>query len=91
MAGRFLDAATQVVNNRWDPPLTFPRRHLTMENGGNCRATFRNYRRDSPKRNKLAKKRVTLAEGEAHANELIGKGESARIAQVGLAEAAVTL
>jgi hypothetical protein len=34
---------------------------------------------------------VTLAEGEAQAKELIGKGESSRIAQVGLAEAAVTL
>ena len=41
-----------------------------------------------PKR--LAKKQVTLAEGEARAKELIGKGESSRIAQVGLAEAAVT-
>src|ERR1044071_1364110 len=39
----------------------------------------------------LAKKQVTLAEGEAQAKELIGKGESSRIAQVGLAEAAVTL
>jgi hypothetical protein len=39
----------------------------------------------------LAKKQVTLAEGEARAKELIGKGESSRIAQVGLAEAAVTL
>ena len=39
----------------------------------------------------LAKKQVTLAEGEARARELIGKGESSRIAQVGLAEAAVTL
>jgi hypothetical protein len=34
---------------------------------------------------------VTLAEGEARAKALIGKGESSRIAQVGLAEAAVTL
>ena len=34
---------------------------------------------------------MTLAEGEARAKELIGKGESSRIAQVGLAEAAVTL
>jgi hypothetical protein len=39
----------------------------------------------------LAKKQVTLAEGEARAKQLIGKGESSRIAQVGLAEAAVTL
>ena len=39
----------------------------------------------------LAKKQVALAEGEARAKELIGKGESSRIAQVGLAEAAVTL
>lgn len=39
----------------------------------------------------LAKKQVTLAEGEARAKELIGKGESSRVAQVGLAEAAVTL
>ena len=39
----------------------------------------------------LAKKQVTLAEGEARSKELIGKGESSRIAQVGLAEAAVTL
>jgi uncharacterized membrane protein YqiK len=39
----------------------------------------------------LAKKQVTLAEGEARAKELIGRGESSRIAQVGLAEAAVTL
>ncbi len=38
----------------------------------------------------LAKKQVTLAAGEARAKELIGKGESSRIAQVGLAEAAVT-
>jgi uncharacterized membrane protein YqiK len=38
----------------------------------------------------LAKKQVTLAEGEARSKELIGKGESSRIAQVGLAEAAVT-
>jgi hypothetical protein len=34
---------------------------------------------------------VALAEGEARSKELIGKGESSRIAQVGLAEAAVTL
>ncbi|HEV2805271.1 MAG TPA: SPFH domain-containing protein, partial [Chthoniobacterales bacterium] len=39
----------------------------------------------------LAKKQIALAEGEARSNELIGKGESSRIAQVGLAEAAVTL
>jgi len=39
----------------------------------------------------LARKQVTLAEGEARSKELIGKGESSRIAQVGLAEAAVTL
>ena len=39
----------------------------------------------------LAKKQVTLAEGEARAKELIGKGQSSRIAQVGLAEAAVTM
>src|SRR5439155_9466151 len=39
----------------------------------------------------LAKKQITLAQGEARAKELIGKGESSRIAQVGLAEAAVTL
>src|SRR5438477_2422278 len=39
----------------------------------------------------LAKKQVTLAEGEARSKELIGRGESSRIAQVGLAEAAVTM
>jgi hypothetical protein len=39
----------------------------------------------------LVKKQVTLAQGEARSKELIGKGESSRIAQVGLAEAAVTL
>lgn len=39
----------------------------------------------------LAKRQVTLAEGEARSKELIGKGESSRIAQVGLAEAAVTM
>jgi uncharacterized membrane protein YqiK len=39
----------------------------------------------------LARKQVTLAEGEGRAKELIGKGESSRIAQTGLAEAAVTL
>ena len=39
----------------------------------------------------LAKKQVTLAQGEGRSKELIGKGESSRIAQVGLAEAAVTL
>src|SRR6266536_1457599 len=39
----------------------------------------------------LAKKQITLAQCEARAKELIGKGESSRIAQVGLAEAAVTL
>src|SRR5437016_953485 len=39
----------------------------------------------------LAKKQITLAEGEARSKELIGKGESSRIAQIGLAEAAVTL
>src|SRR2546423_8587208 len=39
----------------------------------------------------LAKKQDTLAEGEARSKELIGKGESSRIAQVGRAEAAVTL
>jgi len=39
----------------------------------------------------LAKKQVTLAEGEAKSKELIGRGESSRIAQIGLAEAAVTL
>lgn len=48
-------------------------------------------RRNSPRRNNWPKKQVTLAEGEARAKELIGKGESSRIAQVGLAEAAVTL
>src|SRR5947208_13753093 len=39
---------------------------------------------------RLAKQPVALAEGEARSNELIGKGESSRSAQVGLAEAAVT-
>ena len=39
----------------------------------------------------LAKKQVALAEGEARAKELLGKGESSRVAQIGLAEAAVTL
>ncbi|HEY2799059.1 MAG TPA: hypothetical protein VGI85_00560, partial [Chthoniobacterales bacterium] len=34
---------------------------------------------------------VALAEGEARSKELIGKGESSRIARIGLAEAAVTL
>jgi hypothetical protein len=46
---------------------------------------------NSQKPNSWRKKQVTLAEGEARAKELIGKGESSRIAQVGLAEAAVTL
>jgi uncharacterized membrane protein YqiK len=39
----------------------------------------------------LAKKQIALAEGEARSKELIGKGESSRTAQIGLAEAAVTL
>jgi uncharacterized membrane protein YqiK len=39
----------------------------------------------------LAKRDVARAEGESRAKELLGKGEAARIAQVGLSEAAVSL
>ena len=38
-----------------------------------------------------ATSKVTLAQGEATAKELLGKGEASRVAQIGLAEAAVTL
>ena len=38
-----------------------------------------------------ARKSITLAEGSAKAKELEGKGEAARIAQIGLAEALVTM
>ncbi len=40
---------------------------------------------------RLAKRDVARAEGEARSKELIGKGEAARIGQVGLSEAAVFL
>lgn len=40
---------------------------------------------------RLAKRQIALAQGEATAKELLGKGEASRVAQVGLAEAAVTL
>jgi len=39
----------------------------------------------------LAKRDVARAEGESRAKELLGKGEAARIAQIGLSEAAVQL
>lgn len=38
-----------------------------------------------------ATSKVTLAQGEASAKELLGKGEASRVAQIGMAEAAVTL
>lgn len=38
---------------------------------------------------RLAKRQITLAQGEAASKELIGKGEASRIAQIGQAEAAV--
>src|SRR5205814_3489495 len=38
-----------------------------------------------------ARKAITLAEGSAKAKELEGKGEASRLAQIGLAEALVTL
>ena len=40
---------------------------------------------------RLAKRQIALAQGEATSKELVGKGEASRIAQIGLAEAAVTL
>jgi len=40
---------------------------------------------------RLAKRQIALAQGEATSKEMIGKGEASRIAQIGLAEAAVTL
>jgi hypothetical protein len=40
---------------------------------------------------RLAERDVARAEGESRAKELIGRGEGARVAQVGLAEAGVTL
>ncbi len=40
---------------------------------------------------RLAKRQIALAQGEATSKELIGKGEASRIAQIGLSEAAVTL
>jgi uncharacterized membrane protein YqiK len=40
---------------------------------------------------RLAKRDVARAEGEARAKELLGKGEAARIGQVGLSQAAVFL
>lgn len=40
---------------------------------------------------RLARRDVARAEGESEANELMGRGEGARIAQVGLSEAAVFL
>ena len=39
----------------------------------------------------LAKKQVTLAEGEARSKALLGKGDSSSISQLGLAQAAVTV
>jgi uncharacterized membrane protein YqiK len=39
----------------------------------------------------LAERDVARAEGEARARELLGRGEAARVAQVGLSEAGVTL
>jgi uncharacterized membrane protein YqiK len=39
----------------------------------------------------LAKRDVARAEGESRSKELLGKGEAARIAQIGLSEAAVQL
>jgi uncharacterized membrane protein YqiK len=38
-----------------------------------------------------ARKSITLAEGSAKAKELEGKGEASRLAQIGLAEALVTM
>lgn len=40
---------------------------------------------------RLAKRQIALAQGEATSKEMLGKGEASRIAQIGLAEAAVTL
>ncbi|HXJ59003.1 MAG TPA: SPFH domain-containing protein [Verrucomicrobiae bacterium] len=40
---------------------------------------------------RLAKRDIARAEGESRAKELLGKGEGARIAQIGLSEAAVFL
>ena len=39
----------------------------------------------------LAKRDVARAEGESRSKELLGKGEAARIAQIGMSEAAVQL
>lgn len=40
---------------------------------------------------RLSKREIALAEGQSRAQELFGKGEASRIAQTGLAEAAVSL
>jgi len=40
---------------------------------------------------RLAKRDIARAEGESRSKELLGKGEGARIAQIGLSEAAVFL
>ncbi|MFC1854164.1 SPFH domain-containing protein, partial [candidate division CSSED10-310 bacterium] len=40
---------------------------------------------------RLAKREVTLAQGQSRSKELLGKGEASRVGQVGLAEAAVLL
>jgi uncharacterized membrane protein YqiK len=40
---------------------------------------------------RLAKRDIARAEGESRSRELLGKGEASKIAQVGLAEAAVSL
>jgi uncharacterized membrane protein YqiK len=40
---------------------------------------------------RLAKRDIARAEGESRSKELLGKGEGARIAQIGLSEAAVNL
>jgi len=40
---------------------------------------------------RLSKREIALAEGQSRAQELLGKGEASRIAQTGLAEAAVSL
>ncbi len=40
---------------------------------------------------RLARRDIARAEGESKSKELLGKGEGARIAQIGLSEAAVFL
>ncbi len=40
---------------------------------------------------RLSKREIALAEGQSRSEELLGKGEASRIAQTGLAEAAVSL